>query len=203
MCPDRNGRHVTVARTAAMSMLLATVIAALAWTGVFTPQATAHPVATSAKLTIPAGCPARFAGEVPATDWPPARRRLVPAGALSIRVCRYNGDNAGLTTPTHAQNVLLGEARIAKHNTVARLVDQFNGLGQDHPPHSCPDENVGLLVLVTYPGDHRLDVGVDSCLLVSNGSTFPVAWVYSKAGPGLALVTRLVRVSGGGPTTFG
>jgi hypothetical protein len=38
---------------------------------------------------------------------------------------------------------------------------------------------------------------INSCLLVSNGSTLPLAWVYSRSQVGLTLVAQRVRMSGG------
>jgi hypothetical protein len=77
---------------------------------------------------------------------------------------------------------------------VTSLVSQFNELPAVPRVTSCPDEDLALLVLVDYP-HHILDVGVDSCLVVSNGERDPPAWGF--AGDGWSLIGELIRASGG------
>ena len=128
------------------------------------------------------------------TSWAPARTELVPAGAVSMVVCRYNGDNSGVEHPTQPIEVLLGTTRFSAHGTVAGLVKQFNALSVDTAVHSCPIENMALLVFVNYR--HRvLDIGVDSCLDVSNGRR--VTWAFFGHPDGLPLIGQLVRATGG------
>jgi hypothetical protein len=115
---------------------------------------------------------------VPRTSWAPARTKLVPAGASSVVVCRYNGDNGGVEHPAKPAEVLLGTARFSSEAAVMGLVAQFNELSVD----------------VNYR--HRvLDIGVDSCLDVSNGRR--VTWAFFGHPDGLPLIGQLVRATGG------
>ena len=152
-------------------------------------SASASPAGRSADA-----CPARSYGMVPRTSWAPARTKLVPAGASSVVVCRYNGDNGGVEHPAKPAEVLLGTARFSSEAAVMGLVAQFNELSVDAAVHSCPDENLALLVYVNYR--HRvLDIAVDSCLDVSNGRR--VTWAFFGHPDGLPLIGYLVRATGG------
>lgn len=126
----------------------------------------------------------------------------MPTGVLSIRACRYNGDNLAVIRPAHPPHALLGEARIDKQADVAGLVRQFDALGPDHGAHSCPDEQIALLLRVRYLGGRRLDVGIDSCLTVSNGSGRHARWMLSDPSRGFLLMARLVRLTGGDPAPW-
>jgi hypothetical protein len=149
--------------------------------------------------TGPATCPARSYGEVPNTRWARARQAIVPNEALSMRICRYNGDNVAIVDPAHAQAVLLGKTYITRRAEIMKLGEQFNRVAPDRAVHSCPDEEIAFLVLLTYRSGHRLDVGIDLCLDVTNGSRS--GWVFAPPAD-FPLIAELVRVTGGNPTPW-
>jgi hypothetical protein len=113
-----------------------------------------------------------------------------------MRVCRYNGDNLAVVNPGHAQYVLLGETYITQRGEITSLSDQFNRLPPVRGVYSCPDEEIAFLVFITYRGGHQLDLGIDLCLVVVNGSRS--GWIFAKPGA-VSLIAELVRVTGGNP----
>ena len=145
-------------------------------------------------------CPSHSTGEVSRATWPTARKALFPVGAVSVRVCRYNGDIVGALKPARAKGVLLGQAVIANADSIKNLSRRFNRLGRDRGVHSCPDADIAFLVFAAYPGAHRIAIGIDSCLLVSNGASGSY-WVYA---PPLAfpLIASLVQATGGNPAPW-
>jgi hypothetical protein len=147
-------------------------------------------------------CPPHSTGEVTSARWPQAREPLFPVGAVSVRICRYNGDivGAGAPNPARAKGVLLGQAVITNANAIKNLSRRFNRLGRDRGVHSCPDADIAFLAFAAHPGGHRLAIGIDSCLLVSNGASGSY-WVYATP-LAFPLIASLVQVTGGNPTPW-
>ncbi len=103
----------------------------------------------------------------------------------------------GAIAVTRARHVLPGEALVDQRTNITALVRQFNKPGSDHPPRSCPDADVGLLVLVAYSGGHRLDVGSTVPACVEWQHTSLGVGVQQRSQVGLTLVAQRVRMGGG------
>jgi hypothetical protein len=92
---QRGGNAAAVAVIAAMLM----AVGACATTAAF---ASARLQILQSSAAAPP-CPLHSTGEVARTRWLAARRALFPPGAVSVRVCRYNGDIVGALKPAHAK----------------------------------------------------------------------------------------------------
>ncbi|HTW11995.1 MAG TPA: hypothetical protein VME01_04570 [Solirubrobacteraceae bacterium] len=130
------------------------------------------------------GATARSSGaEAPSTS--PARGRLVPTGAISMLVCRYNGapnpppinvrgkPAFGLVASDH----LAGRGAMA---TITRVVGQLNAIPDhlDGPVDCGAATGHALLLYLGYrPGsrDYRYTVAIDGCLGVGSGRVWRLA----------------------------
>jgi hypothetical protein len=159
--------------------LIAVSLAALAVAGAAAAAAPAAPAAPR--------CPAHSIATVAPNSWTPARRKLLPAGAGALRLCRYNG-LVGTSRPK-----LAGSREISSAAQIAQLTHDLDAL----PPYPklalpCPlDNGAQVDVLAAFPGAQRVTVSYDStgCNRVTNGDVVSIANGYKDE----ALAARLRR----------
>jgi hypothetical protein len=136
----------------------------------------------------PPSCPEHPATNVAANSWAPARRELLPPGALALRLCRYDGFAADARPPVlAAQRGLTGGTRIAQ---LAKDLDALPPFPEQALP--CPLDNGSQVdVLAVYPDGHRVTVqyATTGCNRVSNGDVTAIANGYRDA----ALAARVRR----------
>jgi hypothetical protein len=147
---------------------------------------TASPVAPA--------CPSSAPSNLSPNGWPPAKRRLAPAGADAIRLCRYAGLNSAL-----ASGSLAGSRLVRSRTLVGGLVSKFDQLKQLPPGKvfACPDENGSqVLALLTYPSGERVTILVQTsgCGEVSNGDVSRTASGQATS-VGQRLVAELTRLT--------
>jgi len=56
-------------------------------------------------------------------------------------------------------------------------------------------------VFAAYASSHPLAIGINSCLLVSNGDRARASWIYARP-ISLSLITDLVRLTGANPALW-
>jgi hypothetical protein len=124
---------------------------------------------------------------------PRARKAILPAGATSMRLCRYYGFGAGNQTPkTQARaGELQDQAEVHGRDLLETLTLEFKELeAAPKGPISCPfDEGAELYAVFSYPHGQPviLDIGLSGCRFVGNG--------YARARwLGSSLETRLIRL---------
>jgi hypothetical protein len=120
---------------------------------------------TSAKSAHAAGlCAGAAPSSVPANSWVQAHKQLVPAGALALRLCRYEGLNA---PNSHAV-----ASKLITGATLRKFVREFDALPRMKSGiFECPDDMGSAITAVfTYP-HHHLTVLVETsgCVTASNG----------------------------------
>jgi hypothetical protein len=141
----------------------------------------------AATAPSPAVCPTHSLTAVAPNSWAPARRELLPTGALALRLCRFAGF-AGTQPPK-----LAGSREVTSAAAIAQLTHDLDAL----PPFPkvalpCPLDNGSQVdVLAAFPGGHRVTVSYDStgCQRVTNGDVVKIANGYRDA----ALAARLRR----------
>ena len=136
-------------------------------------------------------CSTRLPRRVPASGWSAASRRLAPAGALTIRLCRYSA----LTT--HPPLMLVGTRLLTDSGLVRQLIAEFDGLPPSPKPgiYVCvTDDGPQIVALIAYRGGHELAIRIHltGCFGVANGSvertTYPIG---SPPQFGSAFLARL------------
>ena len=161
------------------SILPVTVTAALALT-----VAATHAAATTAP------CPTHPASTVSPNRWPPAHLKLLPPGATTLRLCRFDG-YAGTSPPK-----LASSSEITSTKLIAQLTHDLNAL----PAYlklalPCPMDNGAQVdVLATYRDGEHVTVDYEStgCNRVTNGDVVRIANGYRDE----ALAARLRRELG-------
>lgn len=128
----------------------------------------------------------------------PARESLAPAGASTLRLCRYAGLNA---RPRFA---LTWSRLLRSRRLVSALVRDLDRL-QRFPPGlvNCPEDDLSQIeVLLAYPGGRVLtiSVGLTGCRAVTNGSVARTALGFGSPPPmvGPELLGTLERLTVGG-----
>lgn len=154
-------------------------------------------VAFGQSLPGGAGCPARGGG-FPTGPVPAGQAALVPAGAVSVTLCRYRGLND--PDPRYV-NELVSSITIADPGELQSLTDQFNTLPTTGPgvggtgPVGCPaDDGSSLAVVFSYPSGAPDPVVVQphGCSQATNG----LIRVSMAFAPGPQLVDMLQRRAG-------
>lgn len=100
---------------------------------------------------------------------PDSRWLLVPRGAVSLSVCRYNGMNAFGGVP---QFGLLGAGVTADHATISRLSDELDALKPSRGTIHCPfDDGSRDVASFNYASGPSVvvTVGTNGCNQISNG----------------------------------
>lgn len=100
---------------------------------------------------------------------PGATNTLVPSGATSLAICRYEGMNP---PPTGAQFQLLAAGKVTDPNAINQITTSINVLSADTGSSSCPAEDgSAVLAIFRYPSGSadpvRMDLG--GCGGVTNG----------------------------------
>jgi hypothetical protein len=137
----------------------------------------AAPSATAAMT--PAACPAN--GRLPTNSWAATKSRLLPSGAVGLRVCRYTPSKAGGLT-------LSGSHLLASSAVIARDARVLDALPRAHGTTSCPaDDGSEALLLAAYKsGRHAaVKVGLSGCLAATNGHLHSLA-LAARDGEALA-----------------
>jgi hypothetical protein len=124
-------------------------------------------------------CPARddgvVAGHPPVSSRPGARAKLVPAGAVSVLLCRYSGltEPAPLSIPA-PQFTLWAQRLITTPTTAAALASALNSIPPTKPgvAYSCPagfDQYV--VAYFGYPSGPAdpVTIDVNDCNTITNG----------------------------------
>ena len=134
-----------------------------------------------AAASPPAACPPHALTSVPANAWAPARSKLAPPGASSLRICRYSGLNAQV-------HLSLAGSRLLRAGSLqTHLIDELDALPSIPPgavfSHvaNCPmDDGSQILLLLAYPGAHAVTISLEEtgCLRVSNGDLARIANGY-------------------------
>lgn len=167
-------------------------------------------VAAVAKATTTSQvCSRDDRGEIyPSRSRPGTDKILVPAGAVSLVVCRYNGMNALGGAP---QFGLRGVGASRDHSTIARITQELDALEPSHGAFSCAvDDDSQDVASFEYASGPSVVVTVDpgGCNPISNGHLHRLGLdkpVVSQIGDiakpvsGLAwaTVTGYVRLCGG------
>ncbi|HEY5332652.1 MAG TPA: hypothetical protein VIJ21_03830 [Solirubrobacterales bacterium] len=136
---------------------------------------------------------------------PEARQAIVPAGATSMRICRYYGFGAGTQTPKTQARVgkLQDQALVHGRDLLESLALALKELeAAPKGPISCPfDEGAQLYAVFSYRDAKPviLDVSLSGCEFVSGG-------VKRARQMTVSLEKKLVRLAEGrqvkkGPTT--
>lgn len=98
-----------------------------------------------------------------------ARKELVPRGAVSLTVCRYNGMNAAGGVQPFA---LLGAGVTGNHKTIARLSAELDALKPSVQNYMCPfddgSQDVATFVYASGSG-LVLTLHTKGCEYISNG----------------------------------
>ena len=114
---------------------------------------------------------------------------LVPDGAKSLRLCRYQGLNPA------ASEFRLTDARlITARATIARLTHEFDLLPALAAVTNCPfDDGSAIIAIFSYPQEPSvpLKVGLNGCRVVSNGSLTRTA----SSPIGAKLLRELTRLA--------
>ena len=125
-----------------------------------------------------------------------AHRQLAPAGAVAIRLCRYNGLDS-LPRLALARSVLETSSPV-----VAELVREFDALPSFAPGSglSCPaDDGSRIVALLGYPAGQRVAIVVAplGCAPVTNGLITRTAFGYGSPRQfGPQLLAQLQRLTG-------
>lgn len=109
-------------------------------------------------------CPDRLV-QPKASSWAPAHRKLVPAGPVAVRFCRYRGLNA--------HPPLSGVFDGFPILNLSRVVHDFDAVPASSGSSTClNDDGVATLVTFAYRSGHTVTISVDlgGCGLLSNGS---------------------------------
>ena len=106
---------------------------------------------------------------------PAAKKAIVPAGAISMRICRYYGFGAGRQTPkTQARaGELQDQAEVRGRDLLESVTLEFKDLlPAPKGPISCPeDEGAKMYVVFSYRDAKPvfLDIGLSGCRFVAGG----------------------------------
>lgn len=180
--PERISRGVMRAIRYKGAVAVAAAAAALALLAIAAPGG-------SAAAPLAAACPAHALTSVPPNAWAPARSKLAPPGASSLRICRYGGLNAQVHLGLEGSR-LLRAGSLQTH-----LIDELDAL----PPipkgaifsavANCPmDDGSQILLLLDYPGAHAVTISLEEtgCSRASNGDLARIANGYrNTVGPRL------------------
>ena len=192
-------KHVVAVGVVALSFgVAATAVAALVIAGSGRSSARHAAVAAlgpnAAGSAFPASCRRRSPLRIPAESWSPARHELAPAGATSIRLCRYAGLNS---RPRLAlvRSVIRGAPRL-----VRELMREFDRLPVQGPGAiACPsDDGSQIVAVLAYPGSRvvKIAVHLTGCKQVTNGSVDRLAaGLGTPPAFGPQLVAQLERLT--------
>jgi hypothetical protein len=127
----------------------------------------------------PAACPT--SGRLPSNSWAATKSRLLPSGAVALRICRYTpGKTRGYAL--RGSHLLTSSTQIAKDT---RILD---ALPRAHGTTACPLGNESMVLLVAaYKSGRRVSVSfqLSGCLTATNGHVSVLA-LASPAGQALA-----------------
>jgi hypothetical protein len=146
--------------------------------------------AAGAATVTPAACVAKEPSTVPANSWAPARTQLAPPGAVTIRLCRYDGLN---TKPALA---LAAQALVTRAATVEQLSGELEALKAPSGLAFCPMDDGGAVdMLLAYSGGHSVLVQVElsGCTIANNGNVSRTA-ATTKAGS--ELLRQIAQLTG-------
>lgn len=142
------------------------------------------PTSAAAGTSSPAvsDCPQRSPAVPVHQAWAPANLTIAPAGATSVRVCRYSGLNA------HPPLRLTAGVLIRDRAEVDRIVWRLDRLTAGPTgPVACPSDDLSQIrVVLAYPGRRTVpvSVGLAGCGIVTNGAVNrTVAGVGNQPGP--------------------
>jgi hypothetical protein len=97
------------------------------------------------------------------------RRELVPSGAATLTVCRYNGMNDFGGAPQWA---LRGAGATTDRSQIKRIVAELDALRPAHGIYSCPMDD-GSAAVATFgygsPPGVTVTVGTNGCNSITNG----------------------------------
>jgi hypothetical protein len=164
-------------RVLAVSALVIGVLTAVSAVSAAGTAASAAGTAVSAAGS--GSCPARddgvAAGHPPVSSRPGARTKLVPAGAVSVLLCRYSGltEPAPLSIPA-PQFTLWAQRLIATPTTAAALASALNSIPPTKPgvAYSCPagfDQYVVAYFGYGSGPPNPVTLDVNECNTVTNG----------------------------------
>src|SRR5581483_7176187 len=166
-------RALPIGLAIAILLVFSAAVGAVADAGLSHAGGTGHATGHPAAAARPSACPRSHRRQL-ASRRPGAAMALVPAGAVSVLVCRYNG----LAEPFHPHwraFALLGSKSIAGRRATARLASRFNRL----PPAptgpyaiSCPaDFGDAIVVYFRYRsgGANPVTVALSGCAFATNG----------------------------------
>ena len=117
-----------------------------------------------------------------------ARKVLVPHGAISLTVCRYNGMNANDGVP---QFGLLGVGETADRATIDQLTDELDALKSERGVINCPmDDSSQDVAYFDYASGPSIVVtaGTNGCNDITNGH-------IHRLGLGKPLVSQLSAIA--------
>jgi hypothetical protein len=164
------------------------------------------PAAARSAEPFAGGCPSKALEEGAVKQLnhdPRARKAIVPAGATSLRICRYYGSGyLGKQTPkTQARaGELQDRAVVNGRDLLESLTLEFKELeAAPKGPISCPaDEGAELYAVFSYRDAKPviLDVSLSGCRFVGNGHA-RARWLSSS------LEKRLLRLAEGKPVKPG
>jgi hypothetical protein len=133
--------------------------------------------ASSPRTGHPRQCYRNAPARLPANKWAKARRELAPAGAASIRLCRYAGVSADPPLK------LLRWSLRTNRRLARKLVREFDELPRFAPGAvACPmDDGSQIVALLAYPAGHAATISVDlrGCAKVTNGDVVRTASGFS------------------------
>lgn len=110
---------------------------------------------------------------------------LVPAGAVTVTICLYNGMNATRATP---QFGLSGLGDTGSRRTIARVTSELDAIHAVKPgaAYNCPDDDASEAILYfgyrSGPGD-VVTVGMRGCNAVTNMAMQTISYPSGAAVP--------------------
>ncbi len=117
----------------------------------------------------PAACPT--SAHLPSNSWAATKSRLLPSGAVALRICRYTpGKTRGVAL--RGSHLLTNSTQIAKDT---RILDALPG---GHGTIACPVDNGSrVLLLAAYKSGRRASVSfqLSGCLTATNGHVLALA----------------------------
>jgi hypothetical protein len=143
----------------------------------------------AASLVPPQRCAKIAPSSIAPNSWSATSSELVPAGASSLRLCRYLGLNA--RPPLRLARSVLE----TRPSLVSGIGAAFDSLPSPPPgPSSCPsDSGAEIVVFFAYPDGQAVTVGVrlSGCLAVTNGNLIRT----TIAPSGSQLLSELKRLT--------
>lgn len=173
----------------ALAALLVLVLVSVFTAAARTPGARgASALRAGAHAVTSRSCPPDDRGQqAPAQVRDGARRELVPPGAISLTVCRYNGMNASDGVP---QWGLRGAGATSRRSRIARIISALDAIRPRHGAYSCPFSDASDVIAgFTYRAPPRVVVTIDTggCNTITNGHVRRLA----LGRPAVALIESL------------